>query len=111
MFEPRIKKMNWVLITLLGGNIVGITLAPFGIYIRESKINNITIINHEKIHWQQQLEMLFIFFYIWYVLEFIIRLFINGSNAYRLLFFEQEAYDNERNLKYLKSRKFFAWLR
>lgn len=63
-----------------------ITIAPFGIYVRD--LNNAKVINHEKIHWKQQMEMLIIPFYIWYIIEWLIRLPINGKSAYRKLLFE-----------------------
>lgn len=31
-------------------------------------------LNHEQIHTKQIIEMLYIFFYIWYIIEFLIRL-------------------------------------
>ena len=65
--------------------------------------------NHERIHSEQMKEMLFIGFYLWYLVEWIIRLFGKG-NAYRNLSFEKEAYDNEDNLTYLDTRKPYAWL-
>jgi len=52
-------------------------------------------------------ELLFIFFYIIYILEWLIRLFIN-KNAYKNISFEKEAYSNENNLEYLKTRKCFS---
>ena len=64
-------------------------------------------INHEAIHTAQMKELLFIFFYIIYFLEWIVRLFIN-KNAYRSISFEKEAYSNEKNLEYLKTRKHFS---
>lgn len=64
-------------------------------------------INHEAIHTEQIKELAFIFFYIIYFLEWLVRLFIN-KNAYRNISFEKEAYSNENNLEYLKSRKHFA---
>lgn len=64
-------------------------------------------INHEAIHTEQMKELAFIFFYIIYFLEWLIRLFIN-KNAYRNISFEKEAYSNENNLEYLKTRKHFA---
>ena len=83
-------------------NLFGILFARTG-----SKINSITI-NHESIHTAQMKEMLYIFFYIWYVLEWVIRLFMKG-NAYRNISFEREAYGNENNLKYLDERDNFSW--
>lgn len=64
--------------------------------------------NHERIHSEQMKEMLFIGFYLWYLVEWIIRLFGKG-NAYRNLSFEKEAYDNDEDLNYLATRPRFAW--
>lgn len=65
---------------------------------------------HELTHERQAIEMLFIFFYLWYVIEWFIRLFRKG-NAYRNISFEREAYMNEYNSLYLKQRRFFAFLK
>ena len=42
-------------------------------------------VTHEKTHTKQILEMGIVFFYLWYVLEWFVRLFIdkNGHTAYR----------------------------
>ena len=48
----------------------GITLFPFIILRNKDFKNNKILINHEKIHLRQQLELLIIFFYIWYVVEY-----------------------------------------
>jgi len=98
--------MNWFF-KLWGIN--GICLAPIHIQIRDGYIT-IRRVNHEKIHWKQQMEMLIIPFYLWYFIEWITRWFINGKQAYMKLLFEVEAYDNDDNLDYLKTRKRFAWL-
>lgn len=68
-------------------------------------------INHEMIHTCQCWEMLGLFFYLWYLIEWIVRLFQYKSAhaAYRNISFEREAYQNESNLDYLKSRKFYSW--
>ena len=89
--------------------VIGITLCPFGIYIKESYLYRKRTINHESIHWQQQLEMLIIFFYLWYVIEWLIRL--PRGNAYRNLSFEREAYGNENNYDYLEMRRPYAWVK
>jgi hypothetical protein len=57
------------------------------------------------------LAFLFLFFYLWYVIEWFIRIFINGSKAYKSLCFEREAYQNDDNLDYLKTRKRFSFLK
>ena len=54
-------------------------------------------------------EMLYTFFYVWYIIEWIVRLFMKG-NAYRNISFEREAYANQNNLSYLNTRKRYAWL-
>ena len=89
----------------------GITLFPF-IFLKkpEFKYDKI-LINHEKIHLRQQLELLIIFFYIWYVVEYYIHFFKckNAYMAYRAISFEKEAYDNEHNLDYLQKRKLWGF--
>ena len=79
----------------------------FGIlFVRgNARIDDITL-NHEKIHTAQIKEMLYVFFYLWYLIEWIIRLFMEG-NAYRNISLEREAYTNQDDLSYLKSRKRF----
>ena len=82
----------------------------FGVlFVRKGcKMRDIDL-NHEAIHTAQMKEMLYIFFYRWYLIEWIIRLFKKG-NAYRNISFEQEAYNNQSYLYYLKERRPFAWL-
>lgn len=57
--------------------------------------------------------MLYIGFYLWYSIEFLIKLLItfNWKRAYYSISFEQEAYENERNLEYLNQRKHGVWLK
>lgn len=88
-----------------------ITLYPF-IFVRNDsdKFDKI-LINHETIHIKQQKELFVIPFYIWYFLEWLIKIFVYKSfnNAYLNICFEKEAYKNEKNLDYLKTRKRFAF--
>lgn len=115
----KIKKMGKFLRFILGPHVVGITLAPFGIYVKEdylkysSEINyeGRTTINHESIHWKQQMEMLVIPFYIWYLVEWLFKLLIHGGSAYYYLSFEREAYTNQDNVDYIKTRKSFSWFK
>lgn len=69
-------------------------------------------INHELIHSAQMREMLYIFFYVAYLLEWGFRLLFTKDRfsikAYRNISFEKEAYDKEFDLDYLKQRKHFA---
>lgn len=110
----------------------------FGILFVKSnaKIDDVTM-NHESVHSRQYVEVgilslilllplvfnglwwlwliLSVFaFYILYVIEWFVKFIIyklNTHKAYRNTSFEREAYDNERNLNYLDSRKFFAWIK
>ncbi len=91
---------------------VGLAIWPF-IFLRHKKhLGNEALINHERIHLKQQKELLVIFFFIWYGLEYLLR-FIQYKNrfiAYQNISFEREAYSNERNLNYLKNRKHYSFL-
>ena len=71
------------------------------------------LVNHEKIHLKQQAELLLIFFYIFYSLEWILKFLRhkNGYLAYKNLSFEREAYQNENNFNYIKNRKFWAFIK
>lgn len=72
---------------------------------------NKVLLNHERIHLRQQIELLVIPFYLWYGIEFVVRFFQykNWDKAYRTISFEREAYDNESDLEYLKKRKFWRF--
>lgn len=65
--------------------------------------------NHEAIHTAQMKEMLYVFFYIWYFVEWLIEIFHYGSTAYNTNTFEREAFANDDNLTYLATRPRFAW--
>lgn len=98
---------------LLRKNFTGMTVWPFVILQHVALKSQKIFINHERIHLRQQVEMLVIFFYIWYSLEFVIRLiqYRNRHKAYRNISFEREAYQNENNLKFLSTRRFFNFIR
>ena len=74
----------------------------------KGKISDIDI-NHEKIHSAQMKDLGFFLFYLIYFIEWIYRICTVGyQKAYRTISFEQEAYSNQNNLNYLKTRKKFA---
>jgi hypothetical protein len=104
--------MNIRVSKIVPSGFIGITLWPFGIYVSDIKylIRGHTV-NHEKIHWEQQKETLGIPFYLLYGIEYVIKLFIYGKGAYRNLAAEREAYTNDQNSDYLKTRKRYAWLK
>jgi len=103
----KIKKFNWVLRFILFKNVIAITLCPLGIYYRD-KITAKTR-RHEMIHYAQQKEMLIIFFYLWYILEWFVKLFVYGNKAYYNISFEREAYKHDYDVSY--NRKHFAWIK
>ena len=90
----------------------GMAVFPFVLMKYDFDKTNGVFVNHEKIHLRQQLELLIIPFFIWYVFEFLFRLiqYKNKDLAYRNISFEREAYHNETNLNYLKNRSFFQFL-
>ncbi|VTP89248.1 hypothetical protein [Sphingobacterium daejeonense] len=95
------------------GKAQAITIFPF-IFLKyhSDKINKI-LINHERIHILQAIELLILPFYILYLTEFIVRLiqYRNFTRAYLNISFEREAYENENNLDYLKTRKLYSFLK
>lgn len=92
---------------------IGICLWPFGIYVSDVKyLTRFSTINHEKIHWEQQKELLGIFFYILYGIEWFIKLFIYNNSSYRNLAAEREANNHEDDHDYIYTkRKRYAWLK
>ena len=111
-----------------------ITIWPF-IFVRKNAWYSNDIDRHESIHGRQQIEMLLVgmmlaaalaavgsgwwsllalpLFYLWYGVEYIIRLCITRDHdrAYSTISFEQEAYTHERDQDYLNHRRPYAWLR
>ena len=72
---------------------------------------NAVLVNHERIHHHQQIELLILPFYLLYVLNYLFNLirFHNHDHAYREIIFEREAYQMEKEEAYLTNRKWCAW--
>lgn len=90
---------------------VGLTIWPF-IILREKQLKaDKSLINHERIHLRQQLELLLIPFYVLYIGEWLVRslIYLDFYKGYRNLSFEREAYLNENDLQYLHTRKPFSF--
>ncbi len=90
----------------------GITIYPFVFLKRKALAEDKILINHERIHLRQQIELLILPFYIWYIIEFIIRFFYyrKWHLAYKNISFERESYTNEKDLDYLKSRSLWGFI-
>lgn len=90
-----------------------IALFPFVVVRDIFETDNLVLINHEKIHLKQQLELLIVPFYVLYFTDYLIKIIIfrDKDKAYKNILFEREAYLNEENLDYLQSRPFWNWMR
>jgi hypothetical protein len=92
---------------------IGIAIFPF-VFIRDQRFKkDKALINHERIHLKQQIELLIIPFFIWYGVEYLIRLlyYKNRHLAYKNISFEREAFSNESNVKYLNERGVWQFLK
>ena len=98
---------------LLRNKFNGMVLWPFVILKKKSLKNDLVFLNHERIHLKQQAQLLVLFFYLWYGLEFLFRIiqYKNRYKAYRNISFEREAYAHEKDLDYLKKRSFWKFLK
>ena len=101
--------MRFFIIHLPAMRANGMALFPF--LLVKHELPSKVLINHERIHFKQQIELFILPFYIWYVLEYVIyRLRGQTPNqAYRNISFEKEAYYNDNDLQYLKKRKLWAF--
>lgn len=124
------NKWDWLPIPFKGFKAINL----WGILIirGDSVIDDITL-NHETIHSRQILEIMiitailtlplcflgawkfaltvtFLSFYIWYAVEYVIRMFRRDDDPYGNMLFEKEAYNNQEDLSYLETRKPFVWL-
>lgn len=84
------------------------------IWTRKTILDDVTI-NHESIHLKQERELLFIGFCVWYLFEYFfvrsIQYRFKMHLAYRNVSFEREAYENEHDLTYLKTRRWYSFLK
>ena len=94
-------------------NFIGIAIFPFIILRDEGFREDRKVLNHEKFHLRQQIELLIIPFYIWYIVEFMLRYvqYKNRHKAYLNISFEREAYAHETDGDYLKRRRLYSFLK
>lgn len=88
----------------MSSSILGMAIWPF-ILINRRYLDTpapVELINHERIHLRQQVEMLVLPFYLLYLAELIFK-------GYTSVSFEREAYGNEYNPRYLETRKIWAF--
>ena len=65
---------------------------------------------HERIHTLQQRELLYIGFFVWYLIEWLVRLlqYCNATKAYFNISIEREAYAHESDKDYERHRRHYA---
>ena len=91
---------------------INIRAISFGFWVWSRGEMDDRLRRHETIHYQQQLELLFIGQWILYGLYYLKGLVVhrNGDTAYRQSPFEREAYENEYDENYLENRKRYNWI-
>jgi hypothetical protein len=80
-----------------------VTVFPF-IFVRSETVLVPWLINHERIHIRQQIELLFFGSIILYILEFLYAFLGLGhswNESYLYTSAEQESYRNQNNAEYL----------
>lgn len=104
--------MILVVFKWLPKQVSAMALFPFVLLKLQNQSNNAVLLNHEKIHLRQQMELLILPFYVWYLVEYLVRLlqYRNHKNAYLNICFEREAYNNETDLEYLNTRPFWGFV-
>jgi len=105
--------MRYWAVTWKGLPANAMAIFPFMVFKHAEQKKDPLLINHEKVHFYQQLELLVLPFYILYLVNYLVNLirFRNHDQAYFNICFEKEAYSNERNPNYLKKRRLYAWLK
>lgn len=85
----------------------------FGVVFSKKPVT-LRVRTHEAIHTAQMRELWYVGFYVWYVVEFVIRLlwWFSWRRAYRGVLFEREAYRHEDDPTYpVSGRKRFAFIK
>lgn len=84
------------------------------IILREGDLRRDPVLmHHERIHLKQQVELLWVFFFLLYVLEFLAKIVIYRElkGAYRNISFEREAYENEHDMDYARRKPLWSFVR
>ncbi len=91
----------------------GMALFPFILVQKEKSRYDEVMIQHEIIHLRQQLELLVLPFYFFYLANYLYNrtIYSNHHEAYLNIVFEREAYANDAFPDYLLRRKLFSWIR
>lgn len=90
----------------------GMAIFPFILVKKKEYASHQILLNHERIHLYQQLELLILPFYMLYFTNYLINLvrYRDHYKAYFNIIFEREAFIHENNTRYLAKRRLFAWV-
>jgi len=101
-----------IFLPIVLGKYSAMALGPFIILRDKSQLTDYKLINHETIHFFQQLELLFVIHWIMYAFFYLAGRVrgLNHDQAYLNNTFEKEAYANESDLLYVFKRKPYGWL-
>jgi len=96
-----------ILVKLLVLKRRAIAIFPFVFYRDFKDKSDPVLLNHERIHLAQQLELLILPFYLIYLINYLYNLIDTGDHekAYRNIIFEKEAYQKQSDAGYLATRK------
>ena len=111
LLQPSVIENSKVPVWLSRISPITIYAISFGIWVFCRAVLTKTTRRHETIHFQQQLELLFILQWILYGLFWLVGLIVHrdATMAYYANPFEQEAYTNEKRPTYLKKRELYSW--
>lgn len=109
----KLKRVYSTIIPFKG--YLAITIFPW-IFIRKELKSKYTeeVHRHETTHGYQQLELLWLLFFVWYVVEWFLKIpfcGFSGKRAYKSISFEREAFDHENDADYNDNRKHYAWVK
>ncbi|MGV8877931.1 MAG: hypothetical protein ACOH2A_02745 [Sphingobacteriaceae bacterium] len=104
--------MNYPVIVVPFLPVSAMALFPFILVKKRSYELDAMLMQHEKIHLQQEIELLVLPFYILYLTHYLVNLirYKNHEKAYLQNMFEQEAYKHDKEEGYLVHRRFCAWM-
>jgi hypothetical protein len=91
------------------GQYVGMALLPFILLRRPDPPEQ--LLCHERIHLRQQMELLILPFYVWYLSEYALHRLRGRDHdtAYRSISFEREAFAHDHEADYLTGRPLWSF--
>lgn len=110
---PILRISKWWTRFFSLGTASAVVVFPF-VFFREKRCRDDAVLrNHELIHLRQVQELGVVFFYLWYFIEFLVRLarWKTRWQAYRNISFERECYAMQHRPGYLSVRSCWQFLK